>query len=87
MNKFVLSLILLLSLLVSIAKCGPVAVGVCYSACNAGYVACMTASGLTAGVTGPVGWWAWLTGAAAGCSLTQGACMTACTTLVAAPTP
>jgi len=66
---------------------GPLAVGACYSACNAGYVACMAGSGLVAGTTGPVGWYAWLTGAAASCSIVQGTCMAACTALLAAPTP
>jgi len=64
-------------------EAGPIvagsAVAACYTACNVGYVTCMTASGLVAGVTGPVGWWAWATGAATGCSVVQGACMVACT--------
>ena len=63
----------------------------CYSACNAGYVTCMVSSGLVAGTTGPVGWWAWLTSAAAGCSAVQGTCMATCTvgglTTAAVPTP
>ena len=65
--------------------------GTCQTACNAGYVACMTASGLVAGTTGPVGWWAWLTSAAAGCSAVQGTCMAACAVtaagMCAAPAP
>ena len=42
-------------------------------------------------VIGPVGWWAWITGAgsiggaAAACSAAQGLCMAACTPLL--PTP
>ncbi len=71
----------------NLASAGPVAVGLCYSACNAAYVSCMAASGLTAGVAGPVGWWAWFTGAGAACSATQGVCMAACSALLAAPTP
>lgn len=74
---------------------GPIAAGsavaACYSACNAGYVTCMASSGLVAGVTGPVGWYAWLTSAAASCSLVQATCMSACTAgglaVAAAPTP
>ena len=31
------------------------AVAACYTACNAGYVTCLAASGLVAGATGPVG--------------------------------
>ena len=76
-------------------QAGPIvagsAVSLCYTACNAGYVVCMSSSGLVAGATGPVGWWAWLTSAAAGCSLAQGTCMAACTAgglaTAAAPTP
>lgn len=65
------------------------AVAACYTACNAGYVACMSGSGIVAGTTGPVGWWAWLTSAAAACSATQGVCMSACTAggVAAAATP
>ncbi len=59
-------------------EAGPIAAGsavaACYSACNAGYVTCMASSWLV----GPVGWYAWLTGAGAGCSAVQGACMAAC---------
>mmetsp|Transcript_26749 Transcript_26749/g.39567 ORF Transcript_26749/g.39567 Transcript_26749/m.39567 type:complete len:97 (-) Transcript_26749:49-339(-) len=95
--KFILNLFILLCLqaCVKMTEGGPIVAGsgvaVCYTACNAGYVTCMTASGLVAGTTGPVGWWAWLTSAAAGCSVVQGACMAACTAgglaTAAAPTP
>jgi hypothetical protein len=51
----------------------------------------MTASGLVAGTAGPVGWYAWATGAAASCSVIQGTCMAACTAgglaVAVAPTP
>eukprot|EP00442_Polarella_glacialis_P007110 CAMPEP_0115076418 /NCGR_PEP_ID=MMETSP0227-20121206/16421_1 /TAXON_ID=89957 /ORGANISM="Polarella glacialis, Strain CCMP 1383" /LENGTH=102 /DNA_ID=CAMNT_0002463567 /DNA_START=133 /DNA_END=441 /DNA_ORIENTATION=+ len=88
-------LCILLGLLLLSADGGPIAAGstvaYCYTACNAGYVTCMAASGLVSGVTGPVGWWAWLTSAAAGCSAVQAACMAACTAggaaAAAAPTP
>jgi hypothetical protein len=46
----------------------------------------MSESGLVAGVGGPVGWWAWLTGATATCSALQGTCMAACTPLLIAST-
>jgi len=67
------------------------AVAACYTACNAGYVTCFAAStGLAAG-TGRVGWYAWITGAATGCSAIQAACMAACTAgglaTTVAPTP
>lgn len=66
--------------------------GACQTACNAAAVTCYAASGVvfgmvtaTSAATGPVGWWAWLTGApasglasAAHCSAAQGACMAAC---------
>jgi hypothetical protein len=74
-------------------EAGPImagsAVAACYTACNAGYVTCLAASGLVAGATGPVGWWAWATSAATGCSAVQAACMAACTAggLAAAVTP
>lgn len=71
------------------AHCGPVAVGLCYTACNAGYGTCLGAVGVTAGVTAPVTWVGWFYGVPAAClacSAIQGACMTACTPLIAAPT-
>lgn len=80
-------LLLVLLFNVALINAGPAAVGLCYTACNAAYCTCMASSGLVAGATGPVGWYAWLTGAAATCSLAQGACMTACTALAVAPTP
>jgi hypothetical protein len=74
---------------------GPVlagsAVAACYTACNAGWVTCLASYGIVAGAAGPVGWFAWLSSAPAGCSVVQGACMAACTAgglaTVAAPTP
>jgi hypothetical protein len=75
------ALLLWISFTIQTASAGPIVAGsaaaACYTACNAGYIVCMTASGLVAGTTGPVGWWAWLTSAAAGCSAIQGACMAA----------
>eukprot|EP01083_Nonionella_stella_P279394 950467_1 len=63
----------------------------CQTACNAGWVTCMGASGLVAGTTGPVGWWAWATSAAGACSAVQGVCMGACAvtaaSMCAAPVP
>jgi hypothetical protein len=91
----------ILLLLLSQCAAGPLAFGTCQTACNIGAAACYAASGLTFGAvtlgsaaTGPVGWWAWLTGAgsattaaAAACSSAQGLCMSACTPLLVAPTP
>lgn len=77
--------------LVSLVSAGPLTVAACYTACNAGVVTCYSAAGLTFGVSGPVGWWSFITGggaaAAAACSAAQGVCMSACTMLVVAPTP
>ncbi|CAE6407853.1 unnamed protein product [Rhizoctonia solani] len=65
-------------------QAGPVAMGLCYSACNAGYVTCCASAGavagtFTLGLGVPV--------ALAACSVVQGACMSACTPLLLAPTP
>lgn len=72
---------------INIANAGIVAQGVCYTACNSAWGTCLAASGLAMGGGGPVGWWAWLTSAAAACSALQGTCMAACTPLLLAPTP
>ena len=74
---------------------GPVAAGsavsLCYTACNAAWVACLSGSGIVAGTAGPVGWWAWATSATTTCSASQGACMSACVAAglaaTVAPTP
>ena len=85
--KNITSIIFVVSVLFIRSEAGPITCGACYTACNAGYVSCMASSGLGAGTTGPVGWWAWLTSAAAGCSAIQGACMATCAASAAAPTP
>lgn len=79
---------------------GFMTMGACQTACNAAVVSCYGAAGVvfgtvtvSAAATGPVGWWAWLTGAssaglaaAAKCSAAQGACMAACAAAAAATT-
>ena len=99
MRMQMLAIFLLLS--PSLVFSGPLAYAGCQTACNYGAVTCYSLAGLTFGaatagaaVTGPVGWWAWLTSAptstvaaAAACSAAQGACMAACTPLLVAPTP
>eukprot|EP00818_Percolomonas_sp_WS_P002785 CAMPEP_0117438958 /NCGR_PEP_ID=MMETSP0759-20121206/2323_1 /TAXON_ID=63605 /ORGANISM="Percolomonas cosmopolitus, Strain WS" /LENGTH=86 /DNA_ID=CAMNT_0005230669 /DNA_START=176 /DNA_END=436 /DNA_ORIENTATION=+ len=80
-------LFILVTLMISFTEAGPGAGAACYTACNVGYATCMSSSGLTAGASGPVGWWAWLTSAAAACSSVQAACMTACVAAFGAPTP
>jgi hypothetical protein len=75
--------VLILLILCVLIESGPIAggsaVAACYTACNAGYVSCLASYGLVAGVTGPVGWWAWLVSAPVTCSAAQGTCMSACT--------
>eukprot|EP00007_Cunea_sp_BSH-02190019_P002243 CAMPEP_0174229846 /NCGR_PEP_ID=MMETSP0417-20130205/731_1 /TAXON_ID=242541 /ORGANISM="Mayorella sp, Strain BSH-02190019" /LENGTH=72 /DNA_ID=CAMNT_0015307443 /DNA_START=187 /DNA_END=405 /DNA_ORIENTATION=+ len=68
-------------------RAGPALVGACYTACNAGVVACYAAAGVTFGVAGPIGWWAWLTSAPTACSAAQGLCMASCAATLVAPTP
>ena len=80
-------LTLILAICISYVSAGPTAVGLCYTACNAAVVTCYSASGLTFGAAGPVGWYAWLTSAAALCSTAQGACMATCAATMFAPTP
>ena len=89
-EKNIFILILLLSVATKVTDAGPIvagsAVALCYTACNAGYVTCMSAAGLSAGMIGPL---AFVAGVA--CSLTQGACMSSCVavglSLTIAPTP
>jgi hypothetical protein len=89
-EKIIIILILLLSVASKVTDAGPIVAGssvaLCYSACNAGYVTCMAAAGLSAGMIGP---FAFVAGIA--CSATQGACMSACVdvglALTVAPTP
>jgi hypothetical protein len=72
--------LMLLVVMSEVADAGILAQATCYSACNAGVVACYAAAGLTFGVVaaGP---------AAAACNAAQGACMAGCTALLFAPTP
>ena len=56
------------------------AVTLCYTICNTGFAACMAGSEMVAGTTGPVGLYVWAAGAAAGCSIVQGACRAVYTT-------
>ena len=82
MRKNILYLTIILSIL-SLCISGPLAMGMCYTGCNAVWVACVAAGGGVAGVT---------TGGAAvpaailGCNAAQGVCMGGCTLLLAAPT-
>jgi hypothetical protein len=87
----IFAVVTLLVVMSEVADAGPLLVGACYTACNAGAVSCYAAAGLTFGVgLGPAGWWSIFTGgpqaAAAACSAAQGVCMAACTTGLAVPT-
>merc|ERR1712004_54379 len=82
-NKQLILLLACLCLFSTNAEAGPIAWGVCQTACNAAYVVCVGAAGGTAGVAAPPA----LIPALALCSTAQGTCMTACTPLLVAPTP
>ncbi len=71
--KFLLILLLIIPNLVS---SGPLSYAACQTACNKGAVSCYTSAGVVFGV-----------GAVPACGLAQGACMAACTPLLAALTP
>ncbi|KAF8335236.1 hypothetical protein F5887DRAFT_932693 [Amanita rubescens] len=65
-----------------IVTAGPIAYGVCQTACNAGAVTCYTGVGFTFGVTlvaAPP--------AILACNSILGACMALCTPFLIAPTP
>lgn len=90
-NKcFLLTFLVLFAVTSKIADAGPImagcAVALCYTACNAGYVTCMTGAGLSAGMVGPLAF-----AAGAACSVAQGACMSTCIATglatAVAPTP
>lgn len=83
---FTIIFLVLLNLM-TVVECGPVACGLCYSACNAGVVACYAATGATFGVAGPVGWYAWFVSGPVTCSAAQSACMIGCSAACVAPTP
>ena len=83
-HKLILLLILLVVVFQEDIHAGPIAAGICYSGCNAVWVACVSAGGGTAGVS---------TGGAAvpaaiiACNAAQGVCMANCMAALAAPTP
>lgn len=72
MKSWFFTTMAILVVLLACVDAGPATCGLCYTACNAGYVSCMAASGLFGAV---------------GCSATQGICMAACAALFVAPTP
>ena len=75
---------LILFILISLSFQGPIAAGICYSGCNAVWVACVAAAGGVAGVsTGGLG----VPAAILACNAAQGVCMTACVAALLSPTP
>ena len=82
MKKILIAIILIIS--ISFALSGPIAAGVCYTGCNALWVACVAAGGGVAGVTtGGLG----VPAAILGCNAAQGVCMAACVVALLSPTP
>jgi hypothetical protein len=81
--KKLLILIVLFTILCQI-RSGGIFAGICYTGCNALWVACVSAAGGVAGVS---------TGGAAvpaailACNAAQGTCMAACVAASVAPTP
>lgn len=83
MNKQLI-LTILLHLLFQVASAGPIAAGICYSGCNALWVACCLAGGGVAGVTtGGIG----VAPAIMACNAAQGVCMSSCIVALLLPTP
>lgn len=91
-SKMFYSTMMILALLATAAtvRSGLVAQGLCYTACNVGYGACLSFVGVTAGVAAPATAGTIAAGvpaACVACSAAQGMCMAACTPLLLAPTP
>ena len=81
MARSILLLVLVPAVLLNCAVGGPVAVGLCYTACNAAAMTCYASFGLVFGTVSG--------GSSVGmCGASQGACMASCWTLALfAPTP
>ncbi len=70
--------------LISASFQGPIAAGICYSGCNAVWVACVAAAGGVAGVsTGGLG----VPAAILACNAAQGVCMASCVAALLSPIP
>ena len=81
MNK-VFQIILLTLFFANLIQAGLIGLGLCYSGCNAVWVACVSAAGGVAGVsTGGLG----VPAAIVACNTAQGVCMHACTVALALP--
>lgn len=82
MKNLIISIIVLTLLSVSLQ--GPIAAGICYSGCNAVWVACVAAAGGIAGVsTGGLG----VPAAILACNAAQGVCMASCVAALLSPIP
>ncbi len=84
MNLKIKILPLILIAIISCINSGPLAAGICYTGCNALWVACVAAAGGVAGVTtGGVA----VPAAILACNAAQGTCMAACWVALLTPTP
>ena len=83
MNKIIFVNFLLI-LLIKKSVTGGLALGLCYSGCNALWVACVSAAGGIAGVTtGGLG----VPASIIACNTAQGVCMSSCVAALLLPTP
>ena len=81
-TKLIIFLAFFLALMMSVAEAGIIALGICYTGCNALWVTCVAAAGGVAGVsTGGLV----VAPAILACNAGQGTCMSACTVALALP--
>ena len=81
-TKLFFLLAVFLALLMNVAEAGLIALGICYTGCNALWVTCVAGAGGVAGVsTGGLG----VAPAILACNAGQGPCMSACTVALALP--
>ena len=77
-------LLFFFAFIMSTTYAGPLAMGICYTGCNALWGTCVAAAGGVAGVsTGGIG----VAPAILACNAAQGTCMAACTVALALPSP
>ena len=84
MFKTSLTMFMILCVIMSSTRAGPLSYAVCQTGCNAVWVACVSAGGGVAGVsTGGAG----VPAAILACNAANGVCMTMCAALLLAPSP
>ena len=84
MFKTSLTMFMILCVIMSSTRAGPLSYAVCQTGCNAVWVACVSAGGGVAGVsTGGAG----VPAAILACNATNGVCMAMCAALLLAPSP